>query len=112
MVSEFEYALSMVAPMYNLVLAAIALFLFIKLFSLPNRLIYLKPWKVLFAAFLIYLIEETFTVLRKIGFANLPIIINGIFEMIIISLFIYMLFVQKEYVKEHIKIVKKEKKNH
>jgi len=106
MVSEFEIALGMIAPFYNLILAAIAFFLFLKLFALPNRLVYLRPWKILFAAFIIYVIEEIFTVFRKIGIANLPVLLNGIFEMIIISLFIYMLFIQKEYVKERIKIVK------
>lgn len=106
MVSEYEIALGMVAPMYNLVLAAIVFYLFLKLFSLPNRLVYVKPWKVLFAAFLVYLVEEIFTVFRKIGVANIPTIFNGLFEMIIISLFIYMLFLQKEYVKERVKIIK------
>ena len=106
MAGEFEIALGMVAPFYNLVLAAIAMFLFMKLFSSPNRLVYLKPWKVLFAAFIIYIIEELFTVLRNIGVADLPVILNGIFEMVIISLFIYMLFIQKEYVKERVKLVK------
>ena len=110
MVSEFEMALGLVAPVYNLVLAGIIFYLFFKLFSLPNRLVFIKPWKVLFAAFLVYLVEEIFTVLRKIGIANLPTILNGIFEMVIISLFIYMLFLQKEYVKERIKIVKVAKK--
>lgn len=107
MVSEFEIALGLVAPVYNLVLGLITLYLFIKFFSLPNRLIYLKPWKVLFASFIIYVVEETFTVLRKVGLADLPTVFNGIFEMVIISLFIYMLFLQKEYIKDRFKIVKK-----
>ncbi|MFH1054147.1 MAG: hypothetical protein V1740_07045 [Candidatus Woesearchaeota archaeon] len=99
MVTDFEIALGMVAPFYNLIMAAIVLFLFLKLFKLPNRLVYLKPWKVLFAAFIVYLFEEAFTVMRKLGVADVPIILNGLFEMIIISLFIYMLFLQKEYIK-------------
>ena len=106
MVSEFEIALGMIAPIYNLVLATIMLYLFLKLFSLPNRLVYIKPWKILFVAFIVYLVEEVFTVLRKMGFADLPTLFNGVFEMIIISLFIYMLFLQKEYIKERIKIVR------
>lgn len=106
MASEFEIALGLVAPVYNLVLAAIIFYLFLKLFSLPNRLIFIQPWKVLFAAFLVYVVEELFTVLRKIGIANLPTILNGIFEMVIISLFIYMLFLQKEYVKDRVRIIK------
>lgn len=110
MASEFEVALGLVGPMYNLVLAGIIFYLFLKLFSLPNRLVFIKPWKVLFAAFLIYVVEEIFTVFRKIGVANLPTILNGIFEMVIISLFIYMLFLQKEYVKERIRIIKVAKK--
>ena len=38
------------------------------------------------------------------------IILFGLFEMAIISLFIYMIFLQKEYIRERIKIVKSEKK--
>ena len=109
MTSEFEIALGLVAPIYNLILACIVFYLFIKLFSLPNRLVYLKPWKVLFAAFIVYVVEEILTVLRKTGITNFPTwftMINGIFEMIIIGLFIYMLFLQKEYVKDRIKIIK------
>ena len=106
MTTQFEIALGIVAPFYNLVMAAIAFYLFLRLFHLPNRLVYLRPWKVLFAAFCVYLVEELFTVLRIIGVADLPRLINGLFEMIIISLFIYMLFLQKEYVKERVKIVK------
>ncbi len=98
MASEFEYALGLVAPVYNLVLALIALFLFMKLFGLPNRLVYLKPWHALFAGFCVYLIEESFTVLRKLDLYQLPYIFNGFFEMIIISLFIYMLFLQREHI--------------
>ena len=111
MASEFEVALGLVAPIYNLVLGAIIFFLFLKLFSLPNRLVFLKPWKVLFAAFCIYIVEEVFTVLRKTGVApNFPTVVNGVFEMVIVSLFIYMLFLQKEYIKERIKIIKIAKK--
>jgi hypothetical protein len=100
MASELEIALGLVAPFYNLILAAIAFILFIKLFRRPNNIVYLKPWKVVFLAFCIYLVEEIFTVLRKMGIVDFPTIMNGIFEMIIISLFIYMLFLQKEYLKK------------
>jgi len=100
MASEFEIALGLVAPFYNLIFAAIAFILFIKLLRRPNNIVYLKPWKVVFLAFCIYLVEEIFTVLRNLGIVNFPTIINGIFEMVIISLFIYMLFLQKEYLKK------------
>ena len=100
MASELEIALGLFAPFYNLIFAAIALLLFIKLLRRPNNIVYTKPWKVIFIAFCIYVIEEVFTVLRNLGVLNFPQIVNGIFEMIIISLFIYMLFMQKEYLKK------------
>jgi len=100
MVTEFETALGLVTPFYNLILAVIILFLFMKFFRMPNRLVYMKPWKIIFAAFCIYLIEETFTVIRNLGLLDFPTIMNGIFEMIIISLFIYALLLQKEYLKK------------
>ena len=105
MASEFEIALGLVGPFYNLIFATIAFVLFVNLFRKPNSIVYLKPWKVIFIAFCIYIVEEVFTVLRKMGIIDFPTIMNGIFEMVIISLFIYMLFLQKEYLKktQHLK---------
>ena len=100
MTTDFLMALGMVAPVYNLVMAIIVIYLFVRLFQMPNRLVYVKPWKMLFAAFVIYLFEEIFTVLRKVGVLDFPQFVNGLFEMVMIALFIYMLLLQKEYIKK------------
>lgn len=97
--SELTVALGLVAPYYNLVLVIIAAYLFIKLFNTPikNKKVYLKPWKMIFVALFVFVLEEVLTVLRAAGIISIPIHINGFFELIIISLFIYTLLLQKEY---------------
>ena len=93
---EVLYAAGLVAPYYNLVLVAIAAWLFVVLFRTPSKKIFLKPWVVLFVSLLIYVVEEVITVLRAVGAVRIPIHVNGFFELAIISLFIYALLLQKE----------------
>jgi hypothetical protein len=102
--TPFGLELAAVAPYYNLALAAITLFFFIKLFITPlkNKKVYLLPWTLVFASFMIYLFEELFTVLRTTGVIDIPAHINGFFELIIISMFIYALLLQREYIKKHL----------
>ena len=97
--SEFTIALGAVSPYYNLVFALIALYLFLKLLKTKpaSKRIFLTPWKLILLALLIYLVEEIITVLRAAGFISIPIHINGFFELAIISIFIYTLLVQKQY---------------
>jgi len=94
-------AVAQVAPLYNLGLVIIAVYLFIKLFSTPirDKRVYLMPWKILFFALLVFIIEEVLTVLRGADVINIPKHINGFFELIIICTFIYMLLLQKEHIK-------------
>ena len=94
-------SLAEVAPLYNLGLVLIAVWLFLKLFTTPvrDRRVYLMPWKLLFFAVLVFIIEELLTVLRAMGVINIPVHINGFFELIIICTFIYTLLLQKEHVK-------------
>ncbi|MBI4016388.1 MAG: hypothetical protein HY363_01715 [Candidatus Aenigmarchaeota archaeon] len=95
---EILYAAGLVAPYYNLVLVAIAIWLFVVLFKTPSKKVFLKPWIVLFFSLLIYVVEEILTVLRTAQIVKLPIHINGFFELVIISLFIYALLLQREAV--------------
>ncbi len=94
-------AVAQVAPLYNLGLVIIAIFLFVKLFSTPirDKRVYLMPWKILFFALLVFIIEEVLTVLRGADIINIPKHINGFFELIIICTFLYMLLLQKEHIK-------------
>ena len=95
----FGESLGAVAPYYNLVLVLIVLVMFLKLFNLPNKKIYMVPWQLLFAAVVVFIIEEILTVFYYAGIYQIPRIMNAVFEFVIISLFIYMLLKQKEYVK-------------
>ena len=96
-------AIAQAAPIYNLGLVVIALFLFYKLFHTPvkNRRVYLFPWKLIFLALLIFVIEEVLTVLRMLDVVNIPRHINGFFELLIIITFIYALLSQKEDLRHH-----------
>ncbi|MBI2139847.1 hypothetical protein HYU14_02905 [Candidatus Woesearchaeota archaeon] len=94
------YCLGRVAPFYNLVLVAIVIVLFLKLFTLKNKHIFLKPWRVLFFGVMVYVAEEIITVLEGANLIAVSKLLFPLLEMIIISLFIYMLLLQKEHVKK------------
>ena len=97
-------SLAQAAPLYNLGLVVIALILFCKLFTsgVRSTKIYLMPWKLLFVGLVIFIIEEALTILRSLDYINIPIHINGFFEVLIISTFIYALLLQKEHVKRYL----------
>lgn len=88
-----------VAPYYNLILVVIVIIQFMKLFSLKSKKAYLKPWKIFFAAILIYVVEEIFVILESLNIVNISNLIFPFLEMIIITLFIYMLLLQRNYVE-------------
>lgn len=92
-------ALSTVAPLYNLALVFVILFLFYKLFSIKNKRVNLRPWKFVLVGVIIYIIEEVLTVLRSTGVVTLGRHVNGFFELAIVILFIYTLLEQKEVVQ-------------
>jgi heme A synthase len=93
-------ALTLVAPYYNLALVTIIVVLFIKLFrTKPTRPdIFMQPWYVLFSVICVYILEAITTVLRAAGLIPLDnVYINGFFELIIVSLLVYMMLLQKEH---------------
>jgi len=94
------YCLGRVAPFYNLALVAVVVILFIRLFLLNPKKVYLKPWKLLFAALLVYIGEQTITIVEQAGVIDVSALLFPILEMIIISLFIYLLLLQREYVRK------------
>ncbi len=106
----FGPCLGAVAPYYNLVLVLVVLFMFLKLFSIRNDKIFLLPWKLLFFAVVIYIIEEMLTVFNIAGVVTTPRILNAVFEFVIITIFIYLLLVQKECLQKEV-VAKKKKKN-
>ena len=100
MVQNLAYCFGTVAPYYNLALVIIVIILFIKLFKTPNKKTYLRPWKLLFAALLVYVGEEIITVLNMANLITEPNVIFPLIETIIITLFIYVLLLQKENLKK------------
>jgi hypothetical protein len=90
------------APYYNIGLVIIAVVLFIKLFVTPvrDRRVYLMPWKMIFFAVIVYILEEVMTILRMMNMINIPTHINGFFELIMICTFIYTLLLLKEHMKK------------
>lgn len=93
-------SVAMVAPYYNAVLTIILFFMFYKLFSYDSkRFAYIKPWKLLLIALVIFLVETVMTALKMLGLIDYPWILFGFFEMAIITLFIYMLLLQKQFIK-------------
>jgi len=99
--SELTLALATAAPWYNLGLVIIVLYMFYIMFTTPvrNKKVYLAPWKLIFWAVIIFIIEEVLTILRQAQLIDIPVHINGFFELAIITLFIYMLLLQRQHVK-------------
>lgn len=90
-------AVGFVAPYYNLVLVVIVLLLFIVFLNNPGRKYYLKPWYLLCIAVCVYVFEELLTVLNDAGLITLSKLVAPFLEMMMISLFIYMLLLQREW---------------
>ncbi|MDP7179980.1 MAG: hypothetical protein QF824_01810 [Candidatus Woesearchaeota archaeon] len=99
MSSHLGACVGAVAPYYNLVLVLIVVILFIKLFKTPNKKAYILPWKFLFFSILVFIVEEIFTVLDMAGVMSVSKIVFPLLEMVIITSFIYMVLIQKDYVK-------------
>jgi len=99
--SELTHAMGLVIPYVNLVLVAVVLLLFFKLFKAyrQTKIGYITPWVALFIGVLVYVAEAIFTVLRSSGTFNLPYHVNGYFEVVIISLFIYAVLSLREHLK-------------
>jgi hypothetical protein len=93
-------AFGLVAPYYNLAFVVIALILFMKLFSYGDKkFAYVKPWKILVIAVLVYIIEEVITILAGLNLLTFPLWLFPAFEMVMVLCFIYMILLQKQYVK-------------
>ncbi len=92
-------AAGLIAPYYNLAFVLIVVLLFIKLLRTKNKQVYHKPWYLLFAAVCVFIVEETLTVLNALNLVTFPNWLFGVFEISIITLFIYMLLLQKQYIK-------------
>ena len=97
--TDILLCLGRVAPYYNLVFVAIVIILFVYFFKTKGKKIYSKPWKFLFSAILIFVLEEILTVINDLGIISLSKLIAPLLEMLMISLFIYMLLTQREYLK-------------
>ena len=67
----------------------------------------MTPWRLLFVALTVYIIEEIITVLKWQGLIYVPRILNAVFEFVIITIFIYLLLLQKQYISES--LIKKKK---
>lgn len=92
-------ALTHVLPNLNIALVVVMVILFIKMFMRKStgKVFYL-PWKLLFVALMIFVVEELLTALRFAGMIDYPhMVINGFFEMGIITTFIYMVLIQREW---------------
>ncbi|MBI5066014.1 hypothetical protein HZA97_07290 [Candidatus Woesearchaeota archaeon] len=97
--STLKEAFTLVAPWYNLAMILVGLYLFFVLSKIKNNSINLAPWKFVFAALGVGLIEELTIVLRSSGVISVPIHINGFFEVIIIGLLLYTLFLKRKILR-------------
>lgn len=100
MTSTISTCLQIVAPFYNLALVVILVILFIKLFSLKSKKVFIKPWKFIFIALLVYVVEESINIFESMQVIPVNVLVYPILELIIITLFIYMLLLQKQYTKK------------
>lgn len=101
----FIISLSKIAAIYNVVFSLIVFYLLLKLILIrkKHKGVFIKPWYFLFAAVSIFVIEEVLTILKFFNIfsdAIVPRWINAVFELVMVTLFIYMLFVQINHVSE------------
>ncbi len=96
--SLYTECIGYVAPFYNLALVVVVVLMMIKLLRTASKNVYVEPWKWLFYAILIFILEEILTVLDASGY-NINDLVYPLLETLIISCFIYMLLLQREYVK-------------
>lgn len=97
---QFYVALGWIAPYYNIIFGAIALFMFYRLFSMKRRKdIFITPWYYLYLAILMFMIETVLAILYGWSIYIVPHFVFGILEMIMVTSFTYMLFLQREYIK-------------
>jgi hypothetical protein len=100
--SDFYVALGTIAPYYNLALVVVTVLLFIVLFRTDKKGVFMKPWYLFFVCICIFILEETFTILRATGLVTIvPAYMNAFFELGIIIIFVYIVLIQKEYLKKN-----------
>jgi len=87
------------APYYNLALVVVVVTLFVVLLRIKNEQRFLTPWKFVFGALCVYIVEEVITVLDGLKVIVTPKLVFPLLEMVIIALFIYALLVQNEHLK-------------
>ena len=92
-------AISTVGGFYNIALVAIVMIMFVFFLRKHSKAIYMKPWKLLFFALCVYIIEEISQILLNVVGMQIPKVLFPLYEMIMITTFIYMLLIQKEYMK-------------
>jgi len=103
---NINLALTQVLPILNIVLSIVLVGVFIRMFMREfHTKIFVLPWKLLFVALLIFVVEEILTILRHSGLINFIhegnyLVYNGFLEMGMATLLFYMLLIQKEHVVE------------
>ena len=90
-----------VAPYYNLGLVIIVVILFFKLFKTHTPENFTKPWYLLFGALCLFILETVLTILKHASLIDYPAWINPVLELAMLALFIYMVLIQKDHVKEN-----------
>ena len=97
--SQLTTCLGLSAQLYNIAFVIIVVTLFVVLFRSKNEDRFLKPWKFIFGALCVYIVEQIASILNSNDVVAVHKLFFPILEMIIISLFIYALLVQVEHLK-------------
>ncbi len=98
--TDITSAINVATPYFNMALVLVMIYMFVKLFRIvPVIKVYMLPWYLVFAAIMVFVLEEAFTILRHAGvFPYEVVYLNGLFELIIVSLMVYLLLLQREYI--------------
>jgi len=100
MLTLFTQCLARIAPYFNLLLVVVVMILLMLLVRRIKDKEEAHPWIILTVALAVFIVEEFFTVLRHLDVFHLPVYFNSIFEMAIISLFIYMVLYKSAHIKK------------
>ncbi|HII68617.1 TPA: hypothetical protein HA270_01995 [Candidatus Woesearchaeota archaeon] len=92
-------AVGITAAWLNLILAVILVIMVVRLLRTKSNTLFISPWQWLLFSLAVFFIEEVVAIMDLVGTFDAPKIFFPIFEIVIISSFLYMLLLQIQFMR-------------